>query len=187
MRVGSTKASNIEENYVLDEFFTSIQLNVIRDENAYLLTQLLADWLQLCNERHISSLITRTNQIRRKIEERFGDDVGFFPSGKYIIVPSAFLTPCTYSVATLKGAGLRDIDIARGFAAMVRRNITAKSESKPESKSGSKSESKSEEESTGFPFTADQLRKELHRGPVNDLYNVIYLTVKSTCKINKHG
>ena len=58
LRVGSTKASNIEENYVLDEFFTSIQLNVIRDENAYLLTQLLSDWLRLCNERRISSLIT---------------------------------------------------------------------------------------------------------------------------------
>ena len=118
----------------------------------------------------------------------FGNKLIFyFGLRKYIIVYSALLNPCTYSVATLKGTGLRDIDIARGFALMVRRNITAKSKSKPESKSGPKSESKSEEESTGFPFTADQLIKELYRGPVNDLYNVIYLTVKSTCTIKNHG
>ena len=110
-----------DEISVLNDFFTSIRLNILRDENAYLLTQLLDDWIHLCSTRGIVTLITRTNQLRKRMEDKFGDDLGFFPSGKYVIVYSTWLNPCQYSVSTLMGAGLRYIDIAKGFAAMVKR------------------------------------------------------------------
>lgn len=155
-----TKESKIkdgasDEENVLQDFFTSIQLNIIRDENAYLLTQLLEDWIRLCDERGIETLITRTNQIRRKIVDRFGDEIGFFPTGKFVIVHSALINPCKYSVATIKGNGLRDIDISTGFAAMIRRKLESIS-------------------SNTFPCSTESLREELYRGPMKDLYNVIY-------------
>ena len=37
------------------------------------------------------------------------------------IVYNVPTNPCQYSVATLQGAGLRDIDICKGFVAMVRK------------------------------------------------------------------
>ena len=167
-RSSNAKDTSEDEQNLLNDFFTSIRLNILRDENAYLLTQLLEDLIRLCDERGVATLITRTNQIRRKIEEKFEDDIGFFPSGKYIIVHSAWLNPCKYSVATLRGAGLRDIDLAKGFAAMFKRKT-------------------SDLVAAEFPYKPSELSDEICRGPLKDLYNVIYLTIKDGCQINDFG
>ena len=38
-----------------------------------------------------------------------------------------------------------------------------------------------------FPYEPDQLTKELRDGPLTDLYNVIYLSVKGKCNLNTYG
>ena len=152
----------------LNDFFTSIELNILKEENAYLLHQLLEDWLQMTKERGVSALILRTNQLRKRLEEKFGDDIGFFSSGKHVIVHSAWLNPCQYSVATLKGAGLRDIDLAKGFASMIKRKNSLST-------------------AASFPYSIESLIEDLDRGPLTDLYNIIHLTVKGTCALNESG
>ena len=45
---------NIEVEYlIMDEF-----LNILREENAYLLNQLLVDWRYLCEERSIETSVS---------------------------------------------------------------------------------------------------------------------------------
>ena len=158
-----------DEQSVLTDCFTSIQLNILRDENAYLLTQLLDDWIYLCDESGIITLTTRTIQLRRKIEERFPDEIGFCRSGIYVIVHNAWLNPCSYSVATLISAGLRDIDLCKGFAVMIKRKVSTFASS------------------SKLPYTPDALLEEITEVPMKDLYNIIYLTVKGVCKVNKFG
>ena len=161
---------DVNEKHVLNDFFTSVRINILRDKNAYLLTQLLFDWKHICNERGITTVISHSYQIRKRLEEEFPEDIGFFNSGRNVIVYCATMNPCQYSVATLQGSGLRDIDLAKGFAAMIKRKLKCL-----------------EQKSDDFPFTEDKLISELEKGPMTDLYNVIYLTVKDNCQLNKHG
>ena len=58
LKEGKTKGYTDDEANVLQEFLTSIRLNLIRDKNAYLLTQLLEDWIR----RTRYSNIAYTNQ-----------------------------------------------------------------------------------------------------------------------------
>ena len=112
-----------DETNLMNDFFRFIRLNIIKNENAYLLTQLLSDWKSMCDGRGVSSVITHSSQIRKRIEEEFPNDINFFPSGRNVIVHNTTMNPCRYSVATLQGAGLRDLDISKGFAATVRRKM----------------------------------------------------------------
>ena len=38
-----------------------------------------------------------------------------------------------------------------------------------------------------FPYTPGGLIENLDKGPLPDLYNVIYLTIKDICSLNQHG
>ena len=108
---------------LMNDFFTFIRLNIIKNENAYPLTRLLSDWKSMCDGRGVSSVITHTYQIRKRIEEEFPNDINFFLSGRNVIVHNVTMNPCHYSVSTLHGAGLRDLDTwsyLKGFAAMDR-------------------------------------------------------------------
>ena len=42
--------------------------------------------------------------------KEFPDEMVFFPSGKYLLLHPTDINPCSYSVATLHGYGLRDAD-----------------------------------------------------------------------------
>ena len=85
------------------------------------------------------------------------------------LVHNATMNLCRYSVATLQGAGLRDLDISKGFAAMVRRKMELT------------------KKASDFPYTPEGLIENLNKGPLPDLYNVIYLTIKDTCSLNENG
>lgn len=81
------------------------------------------------------------------------------------------MNPCLYSVATLNGFGLRDIDIIKGFASMIKR----------------KALNSKKDDDAQFPFTPEQLLKNIDKGPLPDLYNAIYLTLQDTYTINSYG
>ena len=123
----------------------------------------------MCDGRGVSSVITHSYQIRKRIEEEFPTDINLFPSGRNVIVHNATMNPCRYCVATLQRAGLRDLDISKGFAAMVRRKMELT------------------KKASDFPYTPEGLIENLNKGPLPDLYNVIYLTIKDTCSLNEHG
>ena len=82
------------ETYLMNDFFTFIRLNIIKNENVYLLTQLLCDWKRMCDGRGVSGIIAHTYQIRKRIEEEFPNDINFFLSCRNVIVHNATMNPC---------------------------------------------------------------------------------------------
>ena len=62
-------------------------------------------------------------------------------------------------MSTLKGKGMRDSDVIKSFANLIKRNIKKEEKSHP-----------------NFPFTPTQLIEEVNKGPMFDLYNAIFMT-----------
>ena len=92
--------------------------------------------------------------------ERFPDSIGFFKSGRDLIVHSQFINPCEYSVSTLKGHGMRDADIICSFANLIRRTVLKKRE----------------QEQVEFPMKSNKLIEEIHKGPMIEIYNAIFMS-----------
>ena len=64
-----------------------------------------------------------TKESKRRLIEKFDQKIGFFPSGKQLIVFSIEINPCQYSVPILDGSGLSANDIIRSFSRMVRQKL----------------------------------------------------------------
>ncbi len=98
----------------------------------------------------------------------FGEDIGFYPTGKYVVVHNATVNPCEYSIATLKGHCMRDEDFVKSFASFVREKIKQRV-------------------FDSLPEDSESLIKQLNDGPIPELYNVIYATMYPTFKTNDQG
>ena len=118
------KQKNYED--ALNDFLKKIELSIVYKSNAYLLNDLLKDWLFFCEEREVSSQINHTWQLIKLVDDRFTDS----KARKYVIVYSQYANPCEYSSSTLKGFGLRTDDI-RFFTNMIKRSIPVRSEDSP--------------------------------------------------------
>ena len=66
---------------------------------------------------------------------------------------------------------MRDTDIIRSFANLIRRRV----------------ECKRDEEHTSFFMKPNELVEELHKGPIPELYNAIHMTLNGSVAIDKHG
>jgi hypothetical protein len=88
------------------------------------------------------------------------------------------MDPCLYSIATLKGFVLRDIDITKAFAAMIKRKVLNLKEDDDDNDDGDDDQ---------FPFTPEKLLKNIDKGPLPDLYKVISLALKCTYATNNCG
>ena len=170
--------ANEEADRVLEAFYSMIQKNIIHLREAYLLVDLLTDLNSLSKEYglSVSPAGDKTCTLRKLIEERFGDDVDFHPTGRNCIVHHSQINPCKYSVATIKVRGLRDGDIIKAFGAMVRRKIQQR-----------KTERDQENEETKFPFTPEKVCEKLNEGTIPELYNAIYAALHPDIQINAHG
>ena len=155
---------------VLKEFLGKIKIKVLRERNAYLLRELLEDLRSMSEENGVVSVVKHTVELKRRILEEFEEKIGFYPTGRQVIVFSSNVNPCDYSEATLKGHGLRENDLIRAFACMIKGKI--KKKKKDESQ---------------WPFTPEQLLTNINSGPLPDLYNIIYATIDPTFKINEYG
>ena len=102
--------------------------------------------------------------------EHFPESIGFFKTGRHIIVYSQFTNPCAYSVSTLRGSGMRDKDIIKSFANMVKRNAKTSKGDMPK-----------------FPYSPTELMQGTEKGPMCDLYNVIFMTLHDFMTVNEHG
>ena len=94
------------ENDVLQEFLIKIERNVIYDKSAFLLSNLLKEFNELCVEQRVNNFINNTRTLKRTLVDKFGEELGFYSVSRYVIVFSTDVHPCEYSVATLKGNGL---------------------------------------------------------------------------------
>ena len=79
--------------------------------------------MKLYENYDICPLIDNTKDIKRRLIEKVDEKIGFFPSGKQLIVFSIEFNSCQYSVATLDDFGLSNNDVIRSFARMVGRKL----------------------------------------------------------------
>ena len=115
-------------------------------------------------------MIDNTKELKRRLIEKFDEKIGFFPSGKQLIVFSIEVNPCQYSVATLDGFGLSDNDIIRSFARMVRRKLQTCNQLRE-----------------SWPMSIDDIENFVQRGPLPELYNAIYATINPSFKVHSSG
>ena len=109
-----------------------MQRKIIHLKEAYLLIDLLRDLQTISSDSGLTSPAKETRGLRRLLEKRFGDELAYFNTGRNCIVHYCEINPCEYSVATIKGKGIRDDDIIRAFGALVRRKIEERNEEKKE-------------------------------------------------------
>ena len=112
--------------------------------------------------------IEHTSTLKMYLIKNFEENIAFFPSGKYLVVHPIDINPCTYSVATLRGCGLRDGELTKAFGRMIRRKFE---------------ERKTSEDT--WPLT--ELLSKLDSGPLPELYNAIYFSIYERRKINQYG
>ena len=53
----------------------------------------------------------------------FQDTIGFYRTGKHVIVYSQNVNPCQYSISTLEGFGVRADNMIKHFANFIKRSI----------------------------------------------------------------
>ena len=106
----------------LCDFFAMVKEKIIHGKEAFLLVDLLRDAKMLCK----NSSVNKTCHLKKYLTEKFGDEISFFTTGRNCVVHASDINPCQYSIATIKGNGLRDDDIIRAFGSMIRRKIAAR-------------------------------------------------------------
>ena len=172
-RTSQSSTLSDTQQLVEAEFLTYVKIKIMLQKNAYLLNELLHDIASFSEEHSLEPFISNTRTLRRFLEKKFSQEIGFFPFGKQVIVYSADTNPCQYAVLTLQGAGLRDRDLTKAFATLVRKQV------KPEVEKESCEEQ--------WPMSPETLLEKFQRGPPTLLYNTIYLTLYGTCTYNEYG
>ena len=113
------------EDQLIDCFFRKIELKVLKDKKAYLLTDLLQDIKEMSVEFGLQELRRRlihTYQLKKMLQLRFGNDLCISSFGNRDAVHSINVDLLLYSHATIKGHGLRE-DVVNAFANLVRRKL----------------------------------------------------------------
>ena len=162
---------NCKRDDVLNLFKYKVVIKIIRDNEAYLLHELLKDVKYLSAEQDLHTpAIEHTSTLKMYLIKNFEENIAFFPSGKYLVVHPIDINPCTYSVATLHGCGLRDGELTKAFGRMIQRKFE---------------ERKTSEDT--WPLTPDKLLSKLDSRPLPELYNAIYFSIYERGKINQYG
>ena len=123
----------------------------------------LQDWLFFCEDREVLSQTRYTKELKKYIDDIFRDKIGFYRTGKCVIVYSQNVNPCQYSMSTVKGFGLRADNIAKHFANLIKRDIPK------------------------FPCSPTELSSKLMKGPMCILFKTIFMTSYDKMKKNEFG
>ena len=159
----------LKQQIALKDFYNKVESLVVVDKNAFLLSELLKDFINVCSFHNVEVPFDNTRSSRRKLEETFTEDqIGFFKirlgSSDQIIVYSQETSPCEFSAATLKGAGLRNKYLLQECGRRLKYDVT-----------------NSCSPYTEWPLSADDLINTLDLGPNCDLYNLIYTSMYGKC------
>ena len=87
-----------------------------------------------------------------------------------MIIYSSDVNPLEYANAALNRHGLRDEYMIKACAAMIRRKMEARVENE-----------------CSWPCNPNELIEQFDRGPLQDIYNMIYATVEKNYKIYQYG
>ena len=155
---------------LVNEFLGDIRLNVFRQKNAYLLTELMHDIMNMNEEHSIDPTTRHTHVLKEKIRNEFPDSIGFYKTMHQVIVFSSDMNPLDYTVATVKGHGMRDDDLIKACAKLINKSWNMKRE----------------QEHFSRPHTPEEVIEKLNNGPLQELYNLIYATIGPRCKTNEY-
>ena len=116
----SSQPENISiSKNLMDEFLLKLNRNILQLKSAYLLSDLLKDLIGMFEEQAIVPPFTSVKELKRRLIDRFNDNIGFFTSRRQVIAYSPDMNHCKYSVSTLEGFGLRDDDLLKAFGNMI--------------------------------------------------------------------
>lgn len=164
--------SQQKKNEVMADFFKAVRIKILGKKEAFLLHAMLADIKSFSEEYNMPPVIKHTVELKRQLIAEFSDEICFFPSGKYLIVHASSINPCQYSIAILQGRCLRGDEFVKSFSNFIR--LKVKSIAIP-----------SREENDKWP---QHIVDMLDRGPMQELYNVIYASIyNSDYKLNESG
>ena len=164
------KETQIREILVLEEFLDLFEKRVLGKEEAYLMSALLIDIKEMSEDHGLTEpVIKYSNLLKKKLQEQYHDEIAFYKIGRRQIVYASRVNPCLYAAATLEGSGLRDEDICRTFARMVRRKVFR---NEPEN----------------WPIDFDSLAENLENtGPSEIIYNTIAWSLEPDAKKTQDG
>lgn len=166
----SLETQSKREELVKDRFIQLIHHKILRDHKAFLLVNLLDDIIDMSEEEGLEeSCIKHTTTMKSLLQTRFQDKLSFHKVGRNVMVYASDVNPCIYVAATLIGSGLRDRDLTRAFAKMLRKKVTRNREQL-------------------WPISPDELIEQLEcRGPFQNIYNVIAWSLHPDRVTNEHG
>ena len=81
-------------NKAVNEFYRSITRRIIHLKEAYLLVDLLRYLKYVCVEQGTLCPVNETRGLRRILEARFQDQIGFFHTGRNCVVHNPEVNPC---------------------------------------------------------------------------------------------
>ena len=67
--------------------------------------------------------LRRSYRVKEILIKHFGEKIRFSNVGKYVALHSSAVNPLTFTAATLKGHGLREENVIKCFANLVRRKL----------------------------------------------------------------
>ena len=98
----------------------ALKKRIVHEKDAFLLCDVLEDIKRLSEHNELTEpIISNTRTLKRRITDKFSDDISFQPKGKYLIVHSSDVNPCWYVLAILKGKELKDYDIIKSFGEII--------------------------------------------------------------------
>ena len=111
---------------VLETFNDMLKRRVIEDKESYLMIELLKDLEEISQDFGLDTPPIRfTSHLKLHLKDCFQELISFSTVAGKLVVSSSELGPVTYVNAALKGHGLREDDLTRAFARLVRRKLGA--------------------------------------------------------------
>lgn len=155
---------------IMDNFFWLFHRNVIENHDAYLLTELIEDIKEMSEDYELTEPpISKTFVLKKKLIEKYGDEVNFGKICNKLVVHSSDVSPFAYSMATIQGHGLREADLTKAFSRLIRRKI-------------------SDRQAIKWPLEADELFSlfDSYR-PLQCIYNAIAWSINPRRSVNPNG
>ena len=145
---------------------------MVKDKDAYILSELLRDFEEISKEFGLEEPPVRlkhTYQLKKMLISRLGEEIRICKLSNRDVVYPKSVDQFSYSQATLKGHGLCDDDIAKAFSNLVRRKLANRDDLK-------------------WSPTPEQFLSSLKStAPLPCIYNAIVWSVNPRREVNQNG
>jgi len=152
-------------------FLCLISEKILQEKKAYFLTELIHDIADMSSDAELDEPFVKYGyELKDLLSKSFGNQIAYYKGvTSKVVVHSVIVNPCQYAAATMKGAGLRDDDLTKAFARLVRRKLKASA-------------------LQSWPISPQEL---LHRlddaGPLTFIFNAVAWTVNPAFAKNHFG